>query len=234
MCVISSPKAGGVDSPTAFSQQGVLASSCIPRGTIVLREKPILSFNVGDSPNFSSAVTAQRIAKKWNTLSLPEQVAFERLQSNTGFIPTIDDWAVAIWYSNCLSLHSETTGGQYGVPIVGSRFKHSCRPNVHVHFVTVGPEAPYAEFRTICPVAPNTQLQITYDNLGILGTAAQRNGRLLSRKGIRCRCESCWPPTAESDQVRSSAHRVIEIEGDRANRETVSYRKISQRHANVE
>lgn len=193
-----------------FRQDGVFAMADIGEGEVALRETPMLKLRIKKSSRISSGISSQAFDESWNSLSESEQQAFSELPLNTGFDHEIKDPCIARWCSNCLACSSELE--QYAVALLGSRFQQSCSPNTLYRLVEPIPNSFYFEYRTTCRVRRGTQLQVTYDILGILCTAQKRCSRLRKRKGIDCRCVSCHPGAVGSDQRRAVAKPIVEAQ----------------------
>ncbi|KAF9532762.1 hypothetical protein CPB83DRAFT_580456 [Crepidotus variabilis] len=97
-----------------------------------------------------------------------------------------------------------TYDGYAGVCEMGSRFRHSCRPNIMQRFNLASFSFQFYAARDV-----EANEELFYAFCGVEGSAASRKARL-APYGIACKCSSCLNATPESDLLRTNFQSEIE------------------------
>lgn len=164
---------------------GVFAKVDIPRGTRVLAEPALLKVD-------RQAVKANDIVEAFKNLPSPQQSlyldlhgyacdSFKRateseMGQNWEQIPEIQRTVLAIYKANAFG----------SVFSLGSRFNHSCVPNIHFAY---NPAIEKETFHAIRSITAGEELTIMYIN-GTNRTRDQRQAHL-NQWGFHCACPAC-------------------------------------------
>ncbi|KAE9975224.1 hypothetical protein BLS_002720 [Venturia inaequalis] len=155
---------------------GILAKEDIQRGTLVLSEIPLFAFNSSDGTTDAALLSA------FSTLPSSKTEAYLDLHA---YLPpdypaeniSKEGWKVLGIYS------ANAWAG--GVVNLGSRFNHSCVPNVHLSH---DPRTSIYDFRLVRDVKAGEELTASYISLFL--TRKERQDNLL-RWGFECACPAC-------------------------------------------
>lgn len=164
---------------------GIFAKEDIRRGTLVLSETPLFAFNSGDGTTDATLLSA--FAK----LPSPETEAYLDLHA---YLPP--DYPVENISKECqkvLGIYSANAWAG-GVVDLGSRFNHSCVPNVHLSH---DPQTRIYDFRLVRDVKAGEELTASYISLFLTRKERQDN---LVRWGFECSCPGC-ENTSDGKQV---------------------------------
>ncbi|KZO94140.1 SET domain-containing protein [Calocera viscosa TUFC12733] len=176
--------------------QGIIASEDISRGALVLAEAPLI-IQPGHRTNKSIATALQSVSKE-------DQRAYLSLWSSKSKEDS-DGVFKDIFDNNCFQLGEEPRGGIF---LTGSRFNHSCSPNVHRHW-----HAPSGKLRfyAIFDIKAGDELCIAYFNIENV-TSEERQARFRKHFGCDCQCDICTLPANELQ--KSDARREAKAELD--------------------
>lgn len=175
---------------------GIIATSPIPRGGLVIAESPLLVFSVSPTPeNGGEALT--EVARKVEALPEDQQQAFFSLHNFHGeYFSQI----YGILLSNNLPMGGMERGGLFPV---SSRFNHSCDPSACYSWnSSLSKMVVYA----VKDIRPGEQITITYlGDIRLVRNFRQR--MLLEEFRFNCLCDACnaRPP---SELVASDARRL--------------------------
>ncbi|KAL8287414.1 hypothetical protein RQP46_003272 [Phenoliferia psychrophenolica] len=162
--------------------RGLLATNAIARGERILAEAPLL--------RYSETISPSQLASAISKLSSPDQAAFAALHNAHPHLPQ----AIGIIRTNGLEVN-DTEGGVF---TFGSRFNHSCAPNVSHHW---DERRQVQVFQANRAITPNEELTIYYVRL--LDSSETRKTKLRTRFDFECACEVCaGVDVAASDQRR--------------------------------
>ena len=182
--------------------KGVIATSDIPAGTLVLSDPPLITTAVIQSIE----TTEQDLARALRALPRDDQRAFLSLHNNhRGEKNPLSN----IVRSNGYPLGPGSDVGAVFAHV--SRFNHSCAPNAkHAWNAALGHQTVYA----IRPVAAGQEITLSYLQGG---TFAERQRELKSLFGFTCACELCSlpaPARAASDARLERARELNDAMGD--------------------
>ena len=164
---------------------GVFAITDIPCGARVLAEEPLLRVDEGNG-------SAKDILSAFQKLSVSQQHLYLQLHGFAGAAfkrsaekeigrawpasPLRERDILAIWAAN----------GFGHVFLLGSRFNHSCIPNIHFAY---NPTLDKETFHAVRNIAAGEELTITYID-GMNRTRGQRKVEL-DERGFVCDCPAC-------------------------------------------
>ncbi|SMY25543.1 unnamed protein product [Zymoseptoria tritici ST99CH_1A5] len=175
--------------------QGVVASQKIPRGSVILTDKPILSVSNSD---WNQASAHRAIEEAFKRLSKQDQATY--LSLHDGRQERNESKAVRIFHTNAFgadTTHILAPHTKYVLPLV-SRLNHSCVPNAVNLAHTL-----YAQK----DILPGEEIQICYQaDCDEVMTAVQRNFLFRRRYAFECNCKACLPG---SYQRLSDTRRVL-------------------------
>jgi len=105
--------------------------------------------------------------------------------------------------------NSILNGNKTGVSLLGSRFNHSCAPNVNMFRKTLNDQR--VCFRTTQDISPGTELTVSYMNLFLDGSTLREDRReKLRQLGFECQCTCCML-TGEGLTCSETLRKDIEI-----------------------
>ncbi|KJX98034.1 hypothetical protein TI39_contig443g00012 [Zymoseptoria brevis] len=175
--------------------QGVVATQKIPRGSVILTDKPILSVSNSD---WNQASAHRAIEEAFKRLSKQDQATY--LSLHDGRQERNESKAVRIFHTNAFgadTTHILAPHTKYVLPLV-SRLNHSCVPNAVNLAHTL-----YAQK----DILPGEEIQICYQaDCDEVMTAVQRNFLFRRRYAFECNCKACLPG---SYQRLSDTRRVL-------------------------
>jgi len=148
-------------------RRGYHALVPITRGMLLLREKPLIRLRA-DVGDLEGAIAAMAPADRKRFYQLDIAPDFKSYGPNLGTFRTNG------FRAGCESQGSKERAYS-GVFRLGSRFNHSCQPNVHQHW-----NGSYMEFRAVRYIATNEELCISYDIPRLLQAKPHRD--LASKK----------------------------------------------------
>ncbi|QDS74542.1 hypothetical protein FKW77_007701 [Venturia effusa] len=155
---------------------GVFARDDIRRGTLILSETPLFAFNSSDGTTDISLLS--------NFARLPShrKEAYLKLHANLPPDYPVED--ISKEDQQVLGIYSANAWAG-GVLDLGSRFNHSCVPNVHLSH---NPRTFIYDFRTVRDVKAGEELTATYISVFLARRERQAN---LMRWGFECVCPAC-------------------------------------------
>lgn len=176
--------------------RGLFATKDLPKGTLILLDKPLGFMNT-----WSQDMTRQDVDAALATMTVKQRETFMSLSDSGGFS---SDKLVRIFQTNGLGWR----GGSC-LCLKISLINHSCRPNAQwtrdeersIFFVTATASIP-----------KNTEITVNYAAYTMNYTCSQRQALLKTIWGFTCRCEACSPAPG-ADSVRLSDMRRILILG---------------------
>ncbi|GAA5968105.1 hypothetical protein JCM11641_003732 [Rhodosporidiobolus odoratus] len=172
--------------------EGVLATRTIQPGELVLAEEPLFKAGI--------VSTEDSIARTVNSLSFTDREALLALSSGG----RAGGKHTAIFSNNAFGLGDHASVA--GLFLQGSKFNHSCRPNVS----RVWDEGKGVElFIASAPIKEGEELCIYYTDP--LQSKTARQAELKAKFGFDCTCETCSLPAAQSKEsdVRRRAVQAI-------------------------
>lgn len=188
---------------------GVFAITDIPCGARVLAEEPLLRVDEGNG-------SAKDILSAFQKLSVSQQELYFQLHGFAGAafkrsaeneigrawqaIPPTERDILAIWAANAFG----------HVYLLGSRFNHSCIPNIHfAHNPTLGKET----FHAVRNIAAGEELTIPYID-GMNRTRGQRQVEL-DERGFVCDCPAC-ENTKDGQRKEEGRAKMFDLDQDLA------------------
>lgn len=171
---------------------GAFATSAMPAGTSFFKEVPIMVFS---KPG--SLITEAEISRAYNRLSVADKTLFNEARHDKEHPP------------RCKCKQGTASANSFGDPPhvypIGSRFNHSCDPNV----LMLSPlKGIYQTFRTLRAVAVGEELSFNYSSKLDYLTTAQRGFELDDEAfHFKCLCSLCQRPAAENQA--SDMRRVL-------------------------
>lgn len=181
-----------------FQGVGLFATANIPRGTRNLAEAPLLTCNnevidtqhlVDDFFDLSPTRQASYLALHYHESDSIKLRWFQATGGRFEDEPPLLREILAICQGNSMSIDP---GSQMGVFLIGSRFNHSCVPNVHwVYNLPLEKQT----FHTLCDVAKGEELTVYYIANALSQEESQK--QLRYKWGFECTCS--WR-NAESGQ----------------------------------
>lgn len=189
--------------PVAGSGLGLIATSIISRGTLILSESPLITIPTPSATAHSDHITLDEVERKVNELTADEQRAYFSLHNQYGEqgSPARD-----IFSSNFQLLLTPGRGtvrlaDSIGLFLVCSRLNHSCSPSACSSWNTALSRLVVYAVRDI---QPGEQITTTY--LGsLLDSRDVRQRGLLEKYQFTCICEVCAAP----DIAPSDARRFV-------------------------
>ncbi|GAA5997524.1 hypothetical protein JCM5350_002718 [Sporobolomyces pararoseus] len=168
---------------------GVVAIRDLEAGTLVLREVPIVVWNEEDGTSklesLVSALSDRQRADYYSLYISPKAKKMEK--------------ALAVFRTNAMQLGPQSSKG--GIFVEGSRFNHSCRPNVQRHWEE---EQGVEWFILSHDVKKGEELCIAYQETR--ASRETRRERLWEGFGFECNCSACSLSEVETEV--SDNHRV--------------------------
>jgi len=166
---------------------GIVATRKIARGERILAERPAFMLSpmevegaAAKRPHALEVLIRDRVAE----LTDSEMDQFWELPDCHVTQVGSGKTAFGIWQTNAIATASE--GGYNGLYLLGSRFNHSCTPNVNRCWIeSLGVEV----FHASRDIPPRTELCVYYIDPKSLH--AERQARLLADFNFRCECEAC-------------------------------------------
>jgi hypothetical protein len=164
---------------------GVFATADIPCGTRVLAEEPLLKVDEenGSTKDILLAFEKLSVSQKESYLQLREfaGAAFKcsaeaEIGRDWEAMSPLERKILAIWAANAFG----------HVFLLGSRFNHSCIPNIHFAY---NPDLGKETFHAVRNITAGEELTITYID-GINRTKGQRLAELDKREFV-CDCPAC-------------------------------------------
>lgn len=182
---------------------GVVATSFISRGDLILSESPILTVDSALVDGIGGAEAL--IESSLRSLPKDEQQAFLSLHNVYG--PELPPF-LGVFKTNSIVLDVNAT--ETGVFLECSRFNHSCVPNA-MYSWNKTKEVVYA----IKDIEPGEQITVSYLGQELSkGVRSDRQLKLFSSFGFECLCEACAKSPDEieaSDRRRRNIARMEEI-----------------------
>jgi len=179
--------------------KGYRAERFIPRGTVLLEERPVILIPSA----ISGEARAERIETAVANMHLWERQQFDALQLGYQFLGNTP--AVGRFLTN--ALHCEGDFNYAGLFLNGSRFNSSCTPNVHQSW-----NGQTMQFRAMTDILPSQELLISYDIRNLVRGRADRRARIRESIGYECQCTRCLVNGRESDERRLRIRRALAIE----------------------
>lgn len=171
---------------------GAFATTAMPAGTSFFKEIPIMTFN---KPWYF--ITEHEIAGKYNRLSAADKTLFDEARHDRGHPP------------GCKCMKGTTSLNSFGNPPkiypIGSRFNHSCDPNITMLYPLKGV---YQTFRTLRAVEAGEELSFCYaDKINYLTTAQRKVELSDDAFHFTCLCSLCQLPATQ--RLASDLRRVL-------------------------
>jgi len=168
---------------------GVVAARKIARGERLLAERPAFMISPDEIEGAAAkGFHALESIVRERVWELPDndQSRFWDLPDCHASQAGSDKTAFGIWQTNAIATASEKSAGRNGLYLLGSRFNHSCTPNVNRCWIeSLGAEV----FHASRDIPPQTELCVYY--IDPKGSYAERQARLLADFNFRCGCEAC-------------------------------------------
>mmetsp|Transcript_6220 Transcript_6220/g.9818 ORF Transcript_6220/g.9818 Transcript_6220/m.9818 type:complete len:335 (-) Transcript_6220:1587-2591(-) len=172
---------------------GVNCNEHLNAGTVVVCEKPLLKFRIGDS--------VEKLVRK--ELSKDEQRDYFSLCDNLSNSGVCEKSSVGVCQTNAIALSPKVQG----ILRMGSRINHSCKPNLSYRY---DPESDIVEFYTIADTAPGEELCISYiDNIKRRDV---RRAMLRKRYGFECHCEVCSRQGKSLEESENTRDRIEQLD----------------------
>jgi len=164
---------------------GVVATGGIAAGDCILREQPLL---VVEGSYDEDADLGEAIEARLSRLSTEDQQMFWSWQ-DVHADGAADKTSVGILRTNGLPVATDGDEDAAGVFVLGSRFNHSCSPNVqHTWWETPGEDVRFA----LREIPQGQELCISYLGISdLLSPRSERRAKLQQRFGFSCTCEAC-------------------------------------------
>ncbi|TID21701.1 hypothetical protein E6O75_ATG05096 [Venturia nashicola] len=159
---------------------GIFAKEDIRRGTLVLSETPLFSFNSSDGTTDAALLSA--------FANLPSLETQAYLDLHAYLPPDYPVVNISEEGRKVLGVYSANAWAG-GVVDLGSRFNHSCVPNVHLSH---DPRTQIYDFRLVRDVKAGEELTASYISLFLTRKERQDN---LVRWGFECACPACEKTT---------------------------------------
>lgn len=232
--IAPSPSTGGV---------GLFAIRPVSQGTIVFSERPLFTQPSGSRRTNSTVMAAlaertrdeqRQFFTLWNAYKAPRPGRLVLLPALGIFETNALPCGVALPPYGDRAIEVETAektrkDARVGVFLQASRFNHSCRPNVSRYWDSDTQEM---VFRAIRDVQAGDELCLSYIDVDVLATRAQRVAGIEPAFRFTCVCEACTLKGEEaqvSDRRRTSLKRLYEEIGKCGKEPTLGLRKVSIR-----
>ncbi|KAA8892875.1 hypothetical protein FN846DRAFT_608802 [Sphaerosporella brunnea] len=182
---------------------GILATSPIPSGSLIIAEAPLFTIPSDFGGRFM-AITRDLesyILTAISRLSKPQQKAFLSLHSAQA--PELPPF-LSIIATNSFALDTTIAG----IFDLCSRFNHSCVPNAGYRW---NKDAQKLEVRAHEEIQEGEEIVLSYLNDDMSRAARQES--LLRRYRFQCQCPACGlvgPAAVADDQLRTEARRLAE------------------------
>jgi hypothetical protein len=184
--------------------KGIFAKDKIPRGTLILSEKPLLEAEINPLTGAASTGAA------YSRLSASEKQIYRQLHSHIGAetrydsnLPALDRKIIGVYTANAFG---------NAVVEIGSRFNHSCIPNTQMSHQ---PETNTYQFRVIRDIEPGEELNICYK--GAFFPRAERQAMLI-HWGFNCAYPAC-EDTPQGNEIEAKRATIVKIHRDLENQQ---------------
>ena len=204
---------------------GCLASCSIPRGTLILRERPALLLDPEQRGEYleRAVATFQRMGREEQEQYLElankydeEETGWSRYSRDFMEVRNADmkrlqlkditqETATKVWQI------LETNSFHNGVCLRMSRFNHSCRANAEYFW---NHDTGTRDVRAVRKIARKEEICLNYRKLGTL-TREERRGYLRDYHHFHCCCPACDLPAPEERQQAEQCQRYRMLEEER-------------------
>lgn len=164
---------------------GVVAIASIGKGELILKEQPMFFLSGRDTMTAMMAGGKENLVKSQvQRLEKGQQDAFWALHDCRA--STEEKTALGIWDTNAIGHGEASLSSSEGIYLLGSRFNHSCLPNV----IRVWKEGEGVEvFHAARDIAPGEELTIWYSH--VFSSRSKRQAELRRAFHFTCSCEVC-------------------------------------------
>ncbi|KAF8424472.1 hypothetical protein EV426DRAFT_598086 [Tirmania nivea] len=193
---------------TLISEQkgyGMIATTAIPPGTVILTEAPLFQYPSSSSTHIPLSVLNKYITDAVFKLPKEKQGVFLALHCAQSKATSLAPPFLAICITNAFGLGG--TGSQSGIFEIASRFNHSCLPNAHHVWKQ---ERGVMEVTATSDIPEGTEITMSYLALSeFFRPHKARQGILEERYGFRCDCGACAGPEVQArDKRRAQISRM--------------------------
>ncbi|GAA5901049.1 SET domain-containing protein [Sporobolomyces salmoneus] len=199
--VSGSPGYALVDTPG--KGKGLIATEDLEPGSILFAESPLFTLNWDGLPPDGSR-DIERVNEKLSTLSKEDREAYDSLRIATSVQRLNEPKPLAIFRTNSSGMDN----GETGIWLLGSRFNHSCVPNMFRGWN----EEEGKEYFIVCRNIKKGEELVTSYTLP-WDLKEERDIKLEETWGINCSCEACSnsPEAIErSDRARIEISQIFE------------------------
>ncbi|KAK7941523.1 uncharacterized protein PG986_013910 [Apiospora aurea] len=182
---------------------GAFAARPIPRGAVILREKPLFTI-----PKHHATITAADVLSALRASSPAAQQRFRALRDRHATVPFQDPAKAFAENSFALGTADPIINSPaHGFFPLLSRFNHCCLPNAAVPLINAQDAAADVGPALIATrdIARGDEIAFSYDPRFESRTARERHASL----GFACGCRACHPPGTRSQRASDLRRRLV-------------------------